>query len=327
MTRKQLTIALVVALMVLLAAAPANAQFGDILKKAEKAKKVSDTFTPWTPEQERAIGEASAAKLVRMFGLYDNPDMQHYVSSVGHAVAQHGSTRPMEYKFGILDTESVNALAMPGGYIFVTRGALANMSSEAELAGVLGHEIAHVDSRHLEKQIRTKQATGLGMQEIGDRVPGPAILKDLANNVVTNALTMAYTRDKESEADSKGLEASASAGYDANGLIKFLSMLKAAEDADPENTKRSLGLWGSTHPPLSERISSLGPLASKFSGGQTLEDRYAKLANFGPTEEEIKAAEAKAAAEKAEAEKKAAEEAAKATPKKTTPKKTTPKKK
>ena len=324
--RKHITFAVALALIVLVAITPASAQFGDILKKAEKAKKVSDTFTPWTPEQERAIGEASAAKLVAMFGLYDNPSMQHYVSTVGHAVAQHGSTRPMQYKFGILDTESVNALAMPGGYIFVTRGLLANMGSEAELAGVLGHEIAHVDSRHLEKQIRTKQATGMGMQEIGDRVPGPGILKDLANNVVTNALTMAYTRDKESEADSKGLEASAGAGYDATGLIKFLSTLKAAEDADPANAKRSLGLWGSTHPPLSERISSLTSLAGKFSGGQTLADRYAKLASFGPTEEELKkAAEEKAAAEKAEAERKTAEEAAKkkaaTTPKKTTPKK------
>jgi predicted Zn-dependent protease len=302
--------------------APAAGQIPDVFKRnAEKAKKVSDAMAPWTAEQEKAIGEASAAKLIHMFGLYDNPDMAHYVSTVGHAVAQNAG-RQMEWKFGILNTESVNALAMPGGYVFITRGALANMKSEAELAGVLGHEVAHVDNRHLEKQIRAKQGTGMAMQEIGDRLPGPAVLKDLANNVVTNALTMQYTRDKESEADSKGTDLSAQAGYDSAGLKHFLETLKAAEDADPDNTKKSLGLWGSTHPPLGDRIADLTPHVTRYSGGQTLEERFAKNASFGPTEEELKkAAEEKAATEKADAEKKAAAEKKTATPKKTTTKK------
>ena len=323
MRRLKLTFAIALAFAI---AAPLQAQIPDVFKRnAEKAKKVSDAMTPWTAEQEKAIGQASAAKLVAMFGLYDNPEMTHYVSTVGHAVAQNSNRNDVDWKFGILDTEAVNALAMPGGYIFVTRGALANMKSEAELAGVLGHEVAHVDNRHLEKQIRAKQGTSMAIQEVGDRVPGPAILKDLANNVVTNALTMQYTRDKESEADTKGTDLSAQAGYDAAGLQRFLQTLKAAEDADPNATKKSLGLWGSTHPPLSERISELTPLAARYSGGQTLEDRFHKNASFGPTEEELKAAAAaKAAADKAEADKKAADEAAKkkaATPKKTTPKK------
>ncbi|HUQ50078.1 MAG TPA: M48 family metalloprotease [Terriglobales bacterium] len=288
----------------------AQAQFGDLLKKGQKAKKVSDAMTPWTAEQEKAIGDASAAKLVHVFGLYQNPAMAHYVSTVGNAVAQFG-TRPMEYKFGILDSEAVTAFGVPGGYVFITRGAIANMKDEAELAGALAHEVAHIDNRHLEKQVRSKGVTGLAFEEVGDRVPAPGILKDLAKNIVTNLVTMSYSRDKEDEADRKGVEMAAGAGYDAGGLKNFLVSLKTAEEADQQGSSRRLGVWGSTHPPLSERINSLTALAAKFSGGAVIQERFAKNASFGPSEEELaKAAADKAAAEKAEADRLAAEKKA-----------------
>src|SRR6185436_8250840 len=114
----------------------------------------------------QAIGEASAGKLIHIFGLYENPAMQHYVSTVGNAVAGHSSrANSVQYKFGILDSEAITAFGIPGGYVFITRGALANMKNEAELAGTLAHEIAHVDSRHLEKEIRAKKLTGLATTE------------------------------------------------------------------------------------------------------------------------------------------------------------------
>ena len=268
------------------AALPSAAQFGDILRRgkqaSDKAKKVSDAFTPWTQEQENAIGEASAAKLVHVLGLYDDAGMNKYVNLVGYTVAQ-GSPRfaALEYKFGILDTESITAFALPGGYVFVTRGALANMKNEAELAGTLAHEIAHVDNRHLEKQIRAKKGTSLALEEVGDHVPGPSQLKNFANNIVTQALTMGYSRDKEDEADRKGTELAAGAGYDPNGLKNFLSTLETAAAADPAS-KRSLGIWGSTHPPLNERIAALTPIAAKLASGQELARRYQLNASFAP---------------------------------------------
>jgi beta-barrel assembly-enhancing protease len=295
-------------LMVAILAAPASAQFGDILKRGKQAKQVSEATAVWTPEQEQAIGEASAAKLVHVLGLYQNPDMNHYVSRVGSALASH-SSRGLEYKFGILETESVSAFGMPGGYVFVTRGALANMKNEAELAGVLAHEIAHVDNRHLEKEIRGKKLTGIaaseGFEQIGNRVPYGGYLQNLGAQVVTQALTQSYSRDKEDEADRKGTELSAATGYDASGLKNFLATLNELKNKDPQNSKRATGLWGSTHPPLEQRVAELTPIAAQFPGGATNEARFKQNARFGPTPEEIAAQ--KKAEEDAAAAKKAAE--------------------
>jgi predicted Zn-dependent protease len=291
-----------------LCAAPANAQFGELLKRGKQAKQVSDAMQPWTVEQETAIGEASAAKLVHVLGLYDNPDMTHYVSMVGNALATH-AIRPMEYKFGILETEAVTAFGLPGGYVFITRGALANMKNEAELAGTLAHEIAHVDNRHLEKEIRAQKMTGIaaseGFEQMGNRVPYGHYLEGLGAQVVTQALTQSYSRDKEDEADRKGTELAASTGYDSNGLKSFLETLKTLSDKNPDQSKRSLGLWGSTHPPLSDRIATLTPIAAQFQAGTTNEDRFRKGARFGPSSEELAAQ--KKAEEEAAAKKRAAE--------------------
>jgi predicted Zn-dependent protease len=293
-------------LLIAICVAPASAQFGELLKRGKQAKQVSDAMAPWTAEQETAIGEASAAKLVAVLGLYDNPDMTHYVSTVGQALATHTS-RPMEYKFGILDTEAVTAFGMPGGYVFVTRGALANMKNEAELAGVLSHEIAHVDNRHLEKEVRAKKLTGIaaseGFEQMGNRVPFGNYLEKLGEQVVTQALTQSYSRDKEDEADRKGTEMSAATGYDAAGLKNFLATLKTLTDQNPERAKRTNGLWGSTHPPLDQRVSELTPIAANFQGGATNDDRFHKATIFpvGPGEVAVKEAPVPKPAESAPA--------------------------
>ena len=117
----------------LLASLPASAQFPGI----DKVIRAAEAQREWTPQEEKAIGEATAAKLVAIFGLYDEPGAMKYVNLVGQAVAQFAPRQDLEYHFGILDTEVVNAFACPGGYVFVTRGLLANVEDEAELAGVL----------------------------------------------------------------------------------------------------------------------------------------------------------------------------------------------
>jgi predicted Zn-dependent protease len=316
----------------LLAVGSSPAQFGDVFRKSKKgvetAKKASDAMAPWSTEQERAIGEAAAAKLVHIFGLYDNPDMQHYVSMVGYALAQHSQrSSTLEYKFGILDTEAITAFGLPGGYIFVTRGALANMKNEAELAGTLGHEIAHVDNRHLEKEVRTKKTVAFLAEEGTSRLPTISELKNLANDLVNSAVNTTYSRDKEDEADRKGTELSVAAGYDPNGLKDFLATLVSVKGDDPGSAQR-LGLWGSTHPPLQDRVAALTIIAAAFPAGQKLDDRFQAAAYFGPTKEELEQMEReRAEAEaKAQAEKEAAEKAAAAN-KKTAPKtKAAPKK-
>ncbi|MBI2682981.1 MAG: M48 family metalloprotease [Acidobacteriales bacterium] len=307
----------VLTFVTLLAVGSSQAQFGDVFRKSKKgvetAKRASDAMAPWSTDQERAIGEAAAAKLVHIFGLYDNPDMQHYVSMVGYAMVQHSQrATSLEYKFGILDTEAITAFSLPGGYVFITRGALANMKNEAELAGTLGHEIAHVDNRHLEKEVRTKKTVAFLAEEGASRIPTISELKNIANELVNSAINTTYSRDKEDEADRKGTELSVAAGYDPNGLKNFLTTLLSVKGEDPGGSAQRLGLWGSTHPPLQDRVSTLTTIANAFPAGQILDSRFQQAAYFGPTKAELEQMEReKAEAEaKAKAEKEAAEKAA-----------------
>jgi predicted Zn-dependent protease len=264
-------------LTMMLLAQTAFAQLGGVLKNAQKAKKAADIYTPWTPEQEQAIGQASAAKLINVFHVYENPDMTKYVNLVGNTVARQ-SGRSVPYHFAILDTDVVTALSLPGGYIFITRGALANLHNEAELAGVLAHEVAHVDRRHLEKEIRAQKTAQFAKEEAASHVPAGAELVSIAGNVVARALTLQVSRDKESEADKVGVELSSKAGYDPSGLRNFLQFLTAVP-ATPE-TKKALGLWGSTHPPLADRINSLNSQLPNYpQTGQKLAERYAWYVN------------------------------------------------
>ena len=269
------SVAAILGIITLSFAIPANAQLGDALRraqdKANKVKKAADIYTSWSPEQERALGEASAAKLVHIFGLYDNLEMTKYVSLVGNTVARQ-APRDVPYRFGILDSEVVTALSLPGGYIFITRGALANMKSEAELAGTLAHEVAHVDRRHLEREVRSKKSNQFMKEEAATRVPQGSELINIAGDLVNNALTTQVSRDKESEADKVGTELASKAGYDPNGLKSFLDTLAKAPDT-PEN-RRHLGLWGSTHPPLPERIASLTAQTNGLAPGQQLAERF-----------------------------------------------------
>lgn len=258
------------------AASPARAQLGDALRRAQnnaqKAKKAADIYTPWTADQEHAIGEASAARLIHIFGVYENVDITKYVNLVGNTVARQGS-RTVPYRFAVLDSEIITALSLPGGYIFITRGALANIHNEAELAGTLAHEIAHVDRRHLEKEIRSKKTSQFAKEEAATRVPQGTELVNLAGDVVKNALTMQVSRDKESEADKVGTEFAAKAGYDPTGLRNFLQTL--AQAPSTEQSRRQLSLWGSTHPPFAARVSELNSLLGSYpNGGQQLAERY-----------------------------------------------------
>jgi predicted Zn-dependent protease len=258
---------------------PASAQFGNVLgkigDKVQKGRQVKENYTPWTPQQEEQVGQASAARLINIFGLYESPDMVRYVNLVGSAVAAQ-APRPVPYKFGILNTEVITALSLPGGYVFITRGALANMTSEAELAGTLAHEIAHVDQRHLEKEIRSKNSMQMVQNEVSEFTSGQ--LQQLASNSINTALTQHYSRDKESDADRLGVTFAQKAGYQASGLRLFLTFLESAPKT-PE-TQRQLSLWGSTHPPFPERIASLqAQEAGLPAGGQSLETRFTGYVN------------------------------------------------
>lgn len=290
-------------MLVLGAALPAAAQFPRLPSKlpgqdkvesiqakmkpyTNKVNQLTDIRKPWSTDDEEQIGAASAAKVIHVFGLYtENPAMTKYVNLVGNVVAKQGARSDTQYHFAILDAEVMNAMALPGGFIFVTRGALINMKSEAELAGVLAHEVAHVDGRHLENEIKNKNTNQFLVktgQEEGQKLTSDQLMSALIQRVGDLAaeavLTKSYSVGDEAAADRKGMDFAAKAGYAPSGLRDFLQTLAAAS-GDPQYTVKTSS-WGQTHPPLSDRVANLTKQASNYpAGGQTLADRFTKNVN------------------------------------------------
>jgi predicted Zn-dependent protease len=195
------------------------------------------------------------------------------VNLVGQAVAQY-APRQVPYRFGILDSEIVGAFALPGGFIFITKTAIAGMNNEAQLAGALGHEIVHVSERHLESAIRSRKNSAWASEEAKAKFTSPSdYLSKKADAFLKDMFTLRLSRDKEDGADERGTLMAVQAGYAANGLLEFLRTLEAAE-SKPQN-QRAFGQLLSTHPPFKDRIARLAPVVeSSAKNGKTLEARF-----------------------------------------------------
>jgi predicted Zn-dependent protease len=284
------TRAFAIVLTLISAGSPAFAQFGGfgglggkIQDKIDQGKqkgkaaqdekqKAVDTFTPWSAEEEQSIGSAGAAKMSAMFGFVNDEKLTRYVNLVGSSVAQYAS-RPLPWRFAVLDTDIVGAWAIPGGYIFITRAALSSMKNEAELAGALGHEVVHCAERHLEKEIRSKKTSAWATEEAQNNSKTSDIANLKSDAMLKDLFSSNLSRDKEDQADEQGTLLASRAGYAANGLADFLRTLQGLSD-DPSN-KRMFGQLLSTHPPFDSRIAKLDPVVQRAgAGGQTLEARF-----------------------------------------------------
>ena len=214
----------------------------------EGLARIGQSALPIGPEAETRIGFGIAATVAGRYRVHQDPDLTRYVNLVGHTVAQH-SIRPtgIQFHFGVLDTPEVNAFAAPGGYIFVTRGALARMGSEAELAGVLGHEVAHVDETHVLDEIRRSSV----FASVQDEAQLSGALLDQLSEVGGSLLFTGLSREDELEADSLGVLYAAASGYRPDGLILFLERLAANEPVP------ALREWTATHPNEQERLTAL----------------------------------------------------------------------
>ena len=250
----------VVSLLLLLTACTTNPATGD------------KSFTAFmSPEQERQIGAQQHSRLVEeMGGLYPDPALQAYVADVGAKLVRVSETPDLPYTFTIVDTDDVNAFALPGGYVHVTRGLLALANSEAELAGVLAHEIAHVAARHAAERYSRSVAAGLGAAILGAlaRASGlPAGAGDLAA-LGSQAYLQSYSRDQELEADMLGIRYLAEAGYEPGAMADFLtnldnySRLQAALAGRSAATAEARGVMAS-HPRQADRIARASQLAGQ----------------------------------------------------------------
>src|SRR4029077_15355780 len=241
----------------MLAAAPAWAQFRlpsiDINKAVESVKNVGKATKEIGEPEEIAIGRTLAATLLGAAPLVNDPAMQRYVNNVGRWLAAQTDRPGLPWQFGVLDAPQLNAFAVPGGTIFITRGLLEKMKSEAELAGVLGHEITHVLKKHHLKAIQKGAMTALA----GDALQMAVQNKNAAANekLVSFGKEM-YSRgldkDDEFEADRVGVVIAARAGYDAYGLPAVLQTLQAMNPQDS-----GLALMFKTHPAPAARLDAL----------------------------------------------------------------------
>ena len=189
-------------------------------------------FVMMSEAQEIEYGHGGDDEVRKQYGVYKSEALQEYVNSVGQQVAQKSHRTNLGYHFTVLDTPEVNAFALPGGYVYITRGILAYLNSEAELAAVLGHEIGHVTARHGVRQASAAQATGIGMAVASIFVP--QINSSNIGQTLSTALLSGYGRDHELEADRLGAEYLARTGYNPHAMIEVIDVLKHQELLDAE---------------------------------------------------------------------------------------------
>lgn len=226
-------------------------------------------------QQELQLGADADREITEEMGLYENPELQAYVDSVGQRlVAASNFTGPnspeiyrnTKFTFRIIDSTVVNAFALPGGYVYVTRGLLAHVDNEAQLAVVLGHEIGHVAARHSSQQARRNQwgqigvvlGSILGQKVLGEKVPdiGSTILN--AGGKATEMFLLRYSREAENESDTLGVTYATRAGYAAAESARFFEALQRLSASQGQ----SLPTWQSTHPDPGDRARHVTQLAA-----------------------------------------------------------------
>jgi predicted Zn-dependent protease len=199
----------------------------------------SNDFVMMSESQEIAIGRRNDEQVKKQYHVYGSRALQDYVDSVGQRIARKSHRPNLQYHFTVLDTPDINAFALPGGYIYITRGILAYLNSEAELAAVLGHEIGHVTARHGVRQQSAAEAANIGLTIASIFVPEVNTLGGSnLTNLVGGALLSGYGREHELEADRLGAEYLARTDYDPQAIITVIKVLKNQEIADEQLAKQ-----------------------------------------------------------------------------------------
>jgi predicted Zn-dependent protease len=200
-------------------------------------------------DKEVQLGGQTDVDVVRQFGIYGDQKLNAYVNGLGQRMAKVSHRPHLGYHFKVLDISIVNAFAVPGGYVYFTRGILASLNSEAELAGVMGHEIGHITARHSAQQYSRAQLAGIGMA-VGSIVsPEFRALSGLTGMGV-QMLFLKFSRDNERQSDDLGVEYATKVGYDASQMANFFETL---DRMNPHSDKSGLPGWFSTHPNPEDR--------------------------------------------------------------------------
>jgi predicted Zn-dependent protease len=261
--------------------------FGALASCAPNPVTGAPDFVIMSEGQEVTLGRRHDQDVKKQYTLYDHKGLQARIEAIGQKLARVSHRTNLEYRFTLLDSPEVNAFALPGGYIYITRGILAFLNSEAEVAAVLAHELGHVTARHGVRQASAQTGTELLLGVLG--AVSPAMRASGAQNMtglLGNALLAGYGRDHELEADRLGAEYLARAGYDPQAMIRVIGVLKNQEKFDAQLAKqegrearRYHGVFAS-HPDNDARLKEVVSAADRLRSTAITDDRSGYLAGI-----------------------------------------------
>ncbi len=250
----------------------------------------SQVVNPVSGKAERSVmdeqtevteGAKAHQGVLQEYGALANPLLQAYVNDIGQRLAKLSHRNQLKWTFTVLDSPEVNAFALPGGYVYVTRGIMAYLDSEAELAGVIGHEIGHVTARHGAQRATRQQNAGIGVLaatvlgvliEGATGVQGAAQAASQIGQSVAAGTVARYSRDQESQADLLGAEYLARNGYNPRNMIDVIAVLKrqeqyAADQARAQGRSAAGGNnWLASHPTNDQRLADISRVAATYTG-------------------------------------------------------------
>ncbi len=227
------------------------------------------SFTAFMSEEdEKRIGAEEHPKMLDAFGgTYDDATLQRYVNRIGEDLASYSEFPDLDFQFFVLNDDTVNAFALPGGYIYISRGLIALAEDEAEVAGVIGHEIGHVTARHSAQRYSAAMATNIGLSAVGilGQVLGAPAGVGNAVSFGAQAALQSYSRGQELEADRLGARYMVRAGYDPSALTDFFAKLDAQGKLEAKKAGRTGDGFNimSTHPRTTDRIQQAAELAAR----------------------------------------------------------------
>lgn len=245
-------------------------------------------------DDEIAEGAKGHQEVLKEYGVYNNPGVQAYVNALGQKLAAQSHRSHLQWHFTVLDSAEINAFALPGGYVYVTRGIMAYMDSEADLAGVIGHEIGHVTARHGAQRATRQQTAGFGVLAASvlgavlesQGFGGAGQLASQASQSVAAGYIASYGRDQELQADGLGAEYLSRVHYDPRNMVDVITVLKnqerfAADQAKAEGRAApAQSDWLASHPSNDQRLQSITALAAQYKGQGGYQDegraRYLK---------------------------------------------------
>lgn len=217
-------------------------------------------FMLMSENQEIAMGQQSDPEIVNYMGLYEDPTLQRFIEQKGQQMAAVSHRKDLKYQFKIVDSPVVNAFAVPGGYVYFTRGIMAHFNNEAEFAGVLGHEIGHITARHSAKQYSNAMLAQIGLVAGSVLSPTFAQYAEMAGQGLS-LLFLKFGRDAESQSDKLGVEYSTKIGYDAEEMAGFFKTLDRMRET---SGAQEVPTFLSTHPDPADREKKVSRMAADW---------------------------------------------------------------